>query len=182
MDIENKQPTKQERRMFRREEKEKQRQQREKKRIVHRITLWLLILFSIGGVFFGGRWFLTSRPSISESEIISRRAIHWHADLRIKILGRVQDSPINVGGGHGPIHTHEADGVIHIEPTGLVTKDDVRLSRFFKVWEKKFNKDCIFDKCSGSEDQLKMFVNDRPNFEFENYLMQDGDKIEIVFE
>ena len=80
------------------------------------------------------------------------------------------------------MHTHEADSVIHMEFSGLVREDDIRLGRFFEIWGKKFNRDCIFDKCNGPEGRLKMFVNQQPNYQFENHIMRDRDKIEIIFE
>lgn len=66
--------------------------------------------------------------------------------------------------------------------SGLAKKDDIRLGRFFEVWGKKFIKDCIFDQCNSQEGKLKMFVNGIENFEFENYIMRDRDRIEIIFE
>ncbi len=167
------------------------RQQKEKERLLHRRQgkfkkfLWITtIVLIVGGGISALDWFLATRPALPESEIISRQGIHWHADLSIKILGQYQDISANIGIGitHQPIHTHEADGVIHMEFSGLVKKDDVKLDKFFKIWGRKFNQNCIFDKCSGSEGQVKMFVNNQPNSEFENYIMQDRDKIEIIFE
>jgi len=119
-----------------------------------------------------------------ESAVLAPNGIHWHAHLSIKILGQEQEIPAGIGLGvvENPIHTHEPDGVIHMEFSGRVTEDDIRLGKFFKIWGKTFNKDCIFDKCSGPEGQLKMFVNGQENFDFENYVMRDGDRIEIIFQ
>ena len=130
-------------------------------------------------------WFAVSKISPSEPrEIISKQGLHWHSELSIKILGKSQEIPTNIGIGitHQPIHTHTSDGILHSEFAGLVTKEDIKLGHFFKVWGKTFNKDCIFDKCSGPEGTLKMLVNGKENGEFENYMMQDSDKIEIIFE
>lgn len=104
--------------------------------------------------------------------------------MTIKIFGEDQEIPAGIGIGitERNIHTHEKDGIIHMEFPGLVREDDLRLGRFFENWGRQFNKDCIFDKCSGPEGQLKMFVNGQENFEFENYIIQDGDEIEIIFE
>jgi len=55
-----------------------------------------------------------------------------------------------------------------MEFSGLVREDGIRLGRFFKIWGKKFNRDCIFDKCNGPEGRLKMFVNQESNYQFEN--------------
>ncbi len=146
-----------------------------------RITFVVLILG--GGVFGLGR-FLATRPPIPETEIVSKRGIHWHTELTIKVLGKYQDIPADIGIGitHRSIHTHKADSVIHMEFSGLVKENDIRLGRFFEIWKKKFNRDCIFDECNGTEGQIKMFVNRKLNSEFENYIMKDKDKIEIIFE
>ena len=143
----------------------------------------LLILLAAGSVGWF-TWHIVNQPKIPESEIISQKGIHWHPELTILIKGQKQEIPANIGIGavHKPMHTHDDMGVIHLEFSGLVKKEDVRLGNFFEIWSRKFNKDCIFDKCSGAEGKLKMFVNDKENFDFEDYIMRDGDKIEIVFE
>ena len=143
--------------------------------------LWIII--SIVVIFIVG-WFLVSKISSPKSEIIARNGLHWHAELNIKIFSQVQQIPAGVGLGiaENPIHTHDTDSVIHMEFSGLVTKNDLKISRFFKIWGKRFNKDCVLDKCSGQDGQVKMMVNGEPNSEFENYIMKDNDKIEIIFE
>ena len=69
-----------------------------------------------------------------------------------------------------------------MEFSGLVKESDLRLGRFFEIWGKTFSQDCIFDKCAGPQNQLTMLINGKENFEFESYIMRDGDKIEIIFE
>jgi len=146
----------------------------------------LPLLLIVVGIFIIG-WFLISKFSapVLESEIVAKNGLHWHSELLISVLGQKQAIPAGLGLEklpHNPIHTHDRDNVIHMEFAGLVTKEDIKLAKFFQIWEKTFNKDCIFDKCSGSEGQLRMLVNGEPNFEFENYAMKDEDKIEIIFE
>lgn len=159
--------------------------EREKRKIKKAIKTALLILI-IGGAIFAGGWFLIKKtPAAPESEIISKIGIHWHADLSIKILGETIEIPAGIGLEglpHKPLHTHDRDNVIHIEFAGLVRENNLRLGNFFEIWGKTFNKDCIFDKCNGPEGKLKMLVNGEENSEFENYIMRDGDKIEIIFE
>lgn len=177
--------TKKERRFLKRRQKEEEHLRRR-----HQRKLKKFLLVAVGALIIGGGisalvWFLATRPSIPESEIISKQGIHRHVELSISILGQKQGIPDNIGArleGHNAIHTHEKDRIIHLEFSGLVKKDDIKLGRFFKVWRETFNKNCIFDKCNGSEGQLKMFINGEQNFEFENYIMQDEDKIEIIFE
>lgn len=96
------------------------------------VKIFLILIIIIGAV---GLWFYISRFSTPESGIISRQGIHWHANLTIKINGEIQEIPENVGMvfQEMPIHTHAKDGVIHLEFTGLVRKDDIKLGRFFKI-------------------------------------------------
>ncbi len=182
-------------RLSKKERKFLRRQQKEKERFLHhrqrkfKKFLWItIIVLIVGGGISALSWFLAIRSSTPESEIISRQGIHWHTDLSIKILSQYQDISANIGIGIGIgiteryIHTHESDGIIHMEFPSLVKKNDIKLGRFFEIWGEKFNQDCIFDKCNGLEGEVKMFVNNQPNSEFENYIMQDRDKIEIVFE
>ncbi len=176
--------TNKERWLLKCQQKEKERLKRLRQKNIKRF-FWLTIgILVVGGGILSGGWFLVTRPPVPESEIISEQGIHWHTDLSIKILGQYQDISANIGIGitERPIHTHKEDNIIHLEFTGLVKRDDIRLGRFFDIWGKKFNKDCIFDKCNEIEEDLKMFVNGEPNFEFENYIMQNEDKIEIIFE
>ncbi len=121
-----------------------------------------------------------------KENIIATNGLHWHPTLSINILGKHQNIPANVGIGavHQKIHTHDEDadkGVIHMEIPGVVTKEDIKLSNFFRIWGKEFNSTQIFDKKNGNEGKVKMLVNGKTNTDFENYQMRDGDKIEISY-
>lgn len=123
--------------------------------------------------------------NLDEADVVSTNGLHYHSVLSILIDGESQPIPSNVGlvGGHSPMHTHELDGTVHMEfERGVVTKDDLRLSSFFKIWGKKFNSQEILDKSVSDEGTITMSVNGEDNTEFENYVMQEGDKIEIKYE
>jgi hypothetical protein len=176
-------PTRKERRLL-------GRQQREKERLKHgrpkKNKNFLLIAAALiaGVVIVSISLFLAGRPPSSESAIISDEGIHWHTELSITILGQEQVIPGNVGLGitEQPIHTHDEGNIIHLEFAGSVKEDDIRLGRFFEVWGRQFNQNCIFTNCNGDEGTVKMFVNGEPNFEFENYVMRHEDKVAIIFE
>ncbi len=71
---------------------------------------------------------------------------------------------------HNPMHTHDDEpGLIHMEFGGKVTKNDLALQKFFDVWGKNFGT------------AKSMMVNGVENSEFEDYRMQDGDMIEILY-
>ena len=142
------------------------------------------ILLLVGVVLLLSR---EEQVNVPEDQIISRKGIHWHPRLIIYIKGEKQEIPADFGLGavHSPIHTHAADskeGILHMEMSGLVTKNETKLSKWFQLWGKQFNSNCIFDKCNGEKETVKMFVNEEENKEFENYLMKDGDRIEIKYE
>lgn len=155
-----------------------------------------ILIFGI--IFVGiGVWFFWSKTSTPESEIVANQGIHWHPELKIVIKGEKVKVPANTGIGmqyagnplYDPMmmmtnmHTHDLSGMIHWEVMqGPVRKDDVRLANFFSVWGKKLDDSCILEYCNGSEGAVKMSVNGQSNSEFENYVIRDGDKIEIIFE
>ena len=129
-------------------------------------------------------WYMVNRPAGDKGEIISRTGLHWHPELGIYLNGQRQDIPADIGLGavHNPIHTHEADNIIHLEMSGLVRADDIRLSQFFKVWNKTLTPTCIFEQCNGSAGSLKMSVNGQPSTAFGQYQMRDKDKIELRYD
>ena len=177
----NKAPTKKERRLLGRQQREKEQLKYNRQGRIKNLFLIAAVALIVGGVIVSIGLFLATGLG---GEIISKQGIHWHTELSITILGQEQVIPDNVGLGinEQPIHTHEEGNIIHLEFAGSVKKDDIRLGRFFEIWGRQFNQDCIFTNCNGAEGTVKMFVNGEPNFEFENYVMQHEDKIAIIFE
>lgn len=129
-------------------------------------------------------WYLATAPAVPESEILSRTGLHWHAKLRIFINGKKEQIPAGVGLGvtHNPLHTHDADDIIHLEFGGVVQKHDTELGKFFDVWNKPFSDNEIFAYQNGPDGTVKMSVNGAPNTEFRAYAMKDDDVIEIRYE
>jgi hypothetical protein len=121
---------------------------------------------------------------LENDPVISHTGIHFHPKLDIYIKGQLQPLPADVGLRpiEHPIHTHDTDNIIHLEFSGLTTLNNTRVQEFFKIWDKQFNSNCIFDYCNGSSGTVKMFVNGQPNTDFEKYPMKDDDKIEIRYE
>lgn len=144
----------------------------------------LTVLMLVGAIFLLTKQ-QSEEASVPEDQVVSRRGIHWHPTLTILIKGQKQEITPNIGIGgniHQPIHTHDNSGTLHLEVKGLVTKDETKLSRFFQIWGKQFNANCIFDKCNGDEGTVKMTANGQENKDFENYQMKDGDNIEVKYE
>ena len=146
----------------------------------------LIISVSVMLLLVGGlRW----SKSLQESDpnIISTRGIHWHPHIEIYVKGEKQEIPTNIGIGtqYGSMptfdasmrmtamHTHEADGTIHFEFPAHVTREDTKLSNFFRIWGKDFIS-------FGSS--VTMTVHGKENTELQNYEMKDGDMIVLRYE
>lgn len=155
----------------------------EKKILLAIIISTVLIL--VGAIFYFSK--SESSKKTPKEDVISANGLHWHPILSIYIEGKKQNIPVDVGilpTKHEEIHTHEdADkGILHMEMTGIVTKNETRLGRFFEIWGKTFISSQIFENKNSTDSTVKMFVNGKANSDFENYLMKDGDKIEIRYE
>lgn len=162
---------------LKREQKLAEQRHRGKNQAIKRLLKISAVIALVGGSIGLLVWYVASRPPIPESDIISKNSIHWHPELFIYVNGEKQEIPANIGLGavHQPIHTHDdnKEGIIHLEFPGLVRQNDIRLGQFFKNWGKDI-------RSFGAN--MKMTVNGEENTEYENYLMQDKDKIELRYE
>ena len=141
------------------------------------ITAVVAVIFLVFGVWY-------PRNSGEQEGIISHNGIHWHPQLEVYIKGEKQEIPGGIGliGGHNPMHTHDPDGIVHLEFSGLVREDDIRLGKFFRMWGHEFNSEQVMGHMNGPDGMVHVFVNGEENFQFENYMMQHEDKIEIRYE
>lgn len=97
---------------------------------------------------------------------------HWHPHLTIKIDGKEQIIPANIGLGpncHLPLHTHMNDNIIHVESQII---RDYTLGEFFEVWGESLQKENY---------ELEMTVNGQPNSEYGNLVLKDGQKIVLNY-
>ncbi len=122
----------------------------------------------------GGVWWSKSLSG-NEPGIISRNGLHYHPQLEIYVQEEKVIIPEGVGLGavHLPMHTHDDLPIIHLEFSGVVTRDDVRLGNFFKNWGRDMQS---FGK------NMRMIVNGVPNIEYENYELKDGDIVELRYD
>ncbi len=154
-----------------------------------KIKTWgivLIVLLALGAGIFGLSKTAVDCNTIPapEMNIGSHSGVsqHIHTQLEIYINGNKEFIPPSVGLGQNfmrPLHTHEADGIIHNESP---CARDFTLGEFFSVWGKTFNKNCIFDHCVDENHTLKILVNGKENSEYEDILLKDSDKIQIYYE
>lgn len=146
--------------------------------------LWVLGLVGVG--ILGLLAFQQLQPA--DPDVVSAGSMHSHPELAIFVQGERMEIPGNIGIGPmhagmpgydasmqmAAMHTHDASGVIHLEfARGPVRKSDVMLGQFFSMWGKDM-------RSFGGN--MRMMVNGEPNTEYENYMMRDGDKIELHYE
>ncbi len=148
------------------------------------IRNWSIGIGVLALLLVGGFYLLKADAEDSEAKdngIIPSGPIHWHPELKIFINGDDIFIPTGIGltGEHKPIHTHESDGTLHVE-NQYPSKKNMRLGYFFEVWEKEFSEECIFTYCT-DVGTLRMTVDDVENNEFDDYILQDGDKIVIEY-
>ena len=123
----------------------------------------------------------------SDPNVIAQSGLHWHPRLAIYVKGEKVEIPQNIGIGPQyagmptfdsgmrmtAMHTHEDMPVIHLEFPGLVRTDDIVLGNFFRIWGKDMG---------SFGNNVRMVVNGKESTEYENYVMRDGDRIELTFE
>jgi hypothetical protein len=151
--------------------------------LLKRGALGIVVVIVIWGV-----WTVFKQSQVPTGQIISRNGLHWHPKLTIIIDGEKQELPADIGisgTGHEEIHTHDKDvkdDIVHMEMSGIVTKDETKLGNFFRIWGKELSATQILDKKNGVDGNVTMMVNGKENKEFGNYLMKDKDRIEIRYE
>ena len=148
-------------------------------------TTIIIIIIAVGLLLGGILW--SKSLQNNDPDIITLSGMHWHPELSIYVKGVKQEIPTNIGIGTkyssfpgydmnmamAGVHTHDEAGIIHFEFAGVVRKEDLTLGQFFKIWDKSM---------SSFGTNMKMTVNGVPNTEYENYIMQDKDKIELNYE
>jgi len=147
-------------------------------------TIFIIILTITGNteLIENDNWEIEETCLGSHSSGIS----HTHSTLSIFIDGDEISIPQNIGiqdsecpDGMRGIHTHDDTGRLHIETPSQI---DAPVGAFFNIWGETFNSEQIFDNVANSSKEVVMRVNGVINDEFENYIMLDGDNVEIFYQ
>jgi hypothetical protein len=108
--------------------------------------------------------------------------VHNHAQLSITILGSPYTIPANIGivseTCYRPLHTHENNGVIHIE---LPAARPVYLRDFFAIWGQPFSQSQILTSVADATHEIVMFVNGAPSGAYANLALVDGQTVSIEY-
>ena len=148
----------------------------------------ILIIGGVAIAFLIGDVWWSQNLQASDPDVIFLDGIHWHPTLAIYVQGGRQEIPANVGigpqyagaPGYDPqmqmaaMHTHDDMPLIHLEfMGGPVHREDVTLGQFFRIWGKDM-------RSFGTT--MRMTVNGKENTDNENYVMKDGDAIELRYD
>ncbi len=148
-----------------------------------KLSLGIAIVVAL---LLGGIWWSSDRTE-RDPDVVARNGLHAHPELAIYVKGVRQEIPANIGIGveyssisgfdqsmqMAPIHTHEDLPLIHLEfAGGVVRRGDITLGQFFRVWGRDMR---------GFGADMRMTVNGVENTEYENYVMEDKDRIELRF-
>jgi hypothetical protein len=189
-------PDRNEIRRLRREQRKQERLQQErdmKSREKRNKMLTYMLIISLVS-FMGYSVFnltvspITGNVASDNTGIIPSGDVHWHATPRIFLCGEEKKiyAPVTGHAGTSLLHTH-SDRRIHVEGV-IPSSEHITIGRFFDNIFVKFSETEIMnykngDVCpDGNPGYVKMFVNEAENNEFRNYVVRDGDVIEIRFE
>jgi hypothetical protein len=104
----------------------------------------------------------------------------WIARLIIVINENQYPIPADVGYTNNEtfakLYTTSTDGILHKGVEG-----DVTLGDFFNAWNQTLNETCILDYCNTNTSSMVMFVNGKPNGDYQYYVVQSGDDIIIDY-
>ncbi len=155
-----------------------------KKRIKH-AAWWALGIGIIGTIVY----LAVTAPKVDAGEYESMAGIHYHAHLTITVNGEDVPLPAQIGAiatGFNPLHTHADDNIIHMEfedaTNQKVKKDDIRLGKFFDVWNKDWTASSFMGNPIDDSHTLVMKVNGLVSAEYRHYLMRDKDQIELTYQ
>jgi len=113
--------------------------------------------------------------------------VHYHAHLDVIIDGQPQPVPAYIGFvakgrsavGLSALHTHQVDGIIHIENSVPAT---FLLGQFFDEWGVRFSNECVGSYCSGGGKELGVFVNgQRQTGDVKRIVLAKHQEIAVVY-
>jgi hypothetical protein len=159
--------------------KHKQYQYKEERRNYAAPVGWVVGL----GIFGGIAYLAVTAPRVSSADVESARGVHYHAHLAVSVDGATIPLPPGMGltPPESPMHVHEADDIIHMEYSGLVKKDDIRLGKFFDLWKQDWTGTSFMGHPVDATSTLVMKVNGIETTEYRHYLMRDKDQIELIY-
>ncbi len=176
---------------LKRETKERMREDYQKKEG----TKKLMVYGAIGILILAGAGFFLSLPKTQPVNYgiaglsFPLGNIHWHATPALSVCGENIAMPKPVPGQHlgsSLLHLHE-DGLFHIEGS-VSSPSQITLGAMMSNIGKNFSQTSLLakkngDLCpDGNSGKVRLLVKGNENSEYEDYIIRDGDRIEMRFE
>ena len=149
-----------------------------------RLVLYFSIIAAVAvGIIALATVGLSSPQRNPPPEVGAVGSTHIHAFFKVYVNGEQLDftqGKYLLKSRYAHIHDREPGDIIHIHATG------VKLGFFFDTLGIRFTSSCLTlddgeQFCNQGVNTLKIFVNNNPNDDFENYLPRDGDRILISY-
>jgi|SRR5581483_1071507 len=123
----------------------------------------------------------TPAPFDVTQSCLTTESYHVHPHLSILVDGSEQTIPKGLGIATPtcirPLHTHETDGVIHVE---FEYQRDFTLAEFFKVWGEPYGPDQVWTYKKDATHDLTLTVDGQPQTDW-NVILKDQQKIVINY-
>ena len=141
---------------------------------------WILLL-----VIFIPVWWFAAMIVWNIWKSWTMKQVHWHMPISYELCGNT--TQLKDSGEHGKLHWHD-DNKVHIEWIVNTEKRDETLGGFFDSANIAFSENQIgkyksWDICpwSGTAWKVSVEINGKQNTEFREYILNDWDKIKIIF-
>lgn len=112
---------------------------------------------------------------------LTTETYHIHPHLSILVDGMEQVIPKGIGIASPtcirPLHTHETDGVIHVE---FEYQRDFTLAEFFQVWNQPYGPDQVWTYKKDATHDLTLTVDGQSQTDW-NFVLKDQQKIVINY-
>jgi hypothetical protein len=108
--------------------------------------------------------------------------LHEHANVQVFVHGQQETVPEGIGNNgeqFAAIHTHTADGLVHIESAQI---RDFTLGEFFDVWGVRLTGTCLGAYCAQGDDELIVFRNgERVSGSIRDVVLDDQTVVVVTF-
>ena len=87
------------------------------------------------------------------------QVVHIHQHLDLFVDGKPVEVPGNIGIGQSfisPLHTHDPNGILHVESP---TASTFSLGQLFAIWGVRLDRRCIGGLCAGNGKELRAWVD-----------------------
>jgi len=161
--------------------------------------IWLVCIAAILIVIFAAYYYLSNTEKVEEYDVCKEgkcvKIFNMHAHIKFDLCGKSIDLPQERGQLDGP-NTHKEKNKIHFhsklpyDPVSgkILNVTPLRLGELMNVIDMRFNDKCVAEYCNGQAcpdgkpGTVRMFVNNQPNTEFDQYVWTDKDEILITFD